>query len=346
MHYVTKSPGAATRTGLPAPAHLRPRRVLDDARELARFVGCYGRRFVFERLEEHRVAMTPAPHRPNPGQWCDTNLTIAWLGHATLLINFQGCWILTDPALRRRVGVRLGALTVGPRRLVAPPVLPHELPPLDLILISHSHMDHCDLGTLRRLPCDSRVVVQRRNRDLVRRFRLVDELDWGQDLFVDDLRIEAVPVRHWGARRLTDSYRGFGGFLLQRGGRTVLFAGDTAYTSAFAELGRRVPIDLAVLPIGGYDPYIYNHADPEQAWTMFREMGARWMLPIHHSTFRLSREPPLAPIAGLMAVAGADRDRIVVTEVGETWTLGPGLPTGDAEWGVRNDAPIGVGTIA
>jgi L-ascorbate metabolism protein UlaG (beta-lactamase superfamily) len=267
------------------------------------------------------TAIAPAPHRPDPASWRDDALTAAWLGHATVLLNFYGRWVLTDPALEPRIGIGRGRAKLGPRRLVQPALRARELPPLDLILLSHAHMDHTDLGTLRLLPTNVPVVVQTGNRDLVRRFDQVYELAWGQRMEFDGLRIEATEARHWGARMMTDHHRGYGGFLLQKAGHSVLFAGDTAETDVLTKLGRRGPIDLAVLPIGAYDPWIANHASPEQAWAIFRRLGAEWVLPVHHSTFRLSREPVAEPISRFLAAAGAERRRIVVTEVGETWSL-------------------------
>jgi L-ascorbate metabolism protein UlaG (beta-lactamase superfamily) len=263
-----------------------------------------------------------APQRPNPTSWAPDRLTLAWLGHATVLLNFHGSWLLTDPALERRIGIGRGLAKLGPRRLVEPALRPRELPPLDAILLSHAHMDHTDLGTLRHLRRDVPVVVQPGNGDLVRRFRQVHELAWGETVELGETRIESVEARHWGARMITDKHRGYGGYLIQKAGRTVLFAGDTAYTDLLTKLGHRHRIDLAILPIGAYDPWINNHASPEQAWTMFRRLGAEYVLPVHHSTFRLSREPLAEPIERFLAAAGPERWRIVATEVGATWTLG------------------------
>jgi L-ascorbate metabolism protein UlaG (beta-lactamase superfamily) len=101
----------------------------------------------------------------------------------------------------------------------------------------------------------------------------------------------------------------------------VLFAGDTAYTTALAPLGRRTRIDLAILPIGAYDPWIANHASPEQAWAMFKALGAEYVLPVHHSTFRLSREPVDEPLERFMAAAGPEGWRVVGKEIGATSEL-------------------------
>jgi L-ascorbate metabolism protein UlaG (beta-lactamase superfamily) len=182
-------------------------------------------------------------------------------------------------------------------------------------------MDHCDMGTLKRLPRSTRVVTQSNNRDLFRRFRRLDEIGWGESVDVEGAQVEAIEVNHWGARKLTDKHRGYGGFLIRKNGRAIVFGGDTAYTSAFSRLRDRVELDLAIMPIGAYNPFIHAHASPEQSWQMSREMGARYILPMHHSTFRLSREPVHEPIERLRAIARDQDWRIALTRPGETWTL-------------------------
>ncbi len=288
----------------------------------ARFARQHARRFLSQRFSEAGKPIPAALHRPAPAGWDDDSLTVSWLGHATVLINFYGTWLLTDPALRSNVGVNVAGLTIGPRRLVKPALSITELPPLDAVLISHAHMDHCDLGTLRRLPRrKTQAVVQKGNRDLVRRFRQSHELAWGESVEIGGARIESIKVNHWGARKLTDKHRGYGGFLITKRGRSLVFGGDTAYTNAFASLRHRAAIDLAILPIGAYDPYIHAHANPEQSWAMRREMNATYILPIHHSTFQLSREPLGEPVARLLRAAGDERWRVALTEPGQTWRL-------------------------
>jgi len=267
------------------------------------------------------VQIAPAPLRPDPRSWSNAGLTVAWLGHATVLLNMTGSWLLTDPALERRIGIGRGLAKLGPRRLIQPALRASELPRLDALLLSHAHMDHTDLGTLRRIQADTPVVVQRGNQDLVRRFPEVHELTWGEETTIDGVRIESTPARHWGARMITDRHRGYGGYLLSKAGRTVLFAGDTAYTNALTPLARRGRVDLAILPIGAYDPWIANHASPQQAWDMFKALGAEHVLPIHHSTFRLSREPVDEPIRRFLAAAGAERWRVLAPEIGATSSL-------------------------
>jgi L-ascorbate metabolism protein UlaG (beta-lactamase superfamily) len=269
----------------------------------------------------NQACIAPAPHRPDPAAWPDDRLTVSWLGHATVLLNLLGSSVVTDPVLEPRIGLGRGRVKLGPRRLIQPALRKRELPRLDAVLLSHAHMDHTDLGTLRAIPPSTRVVVQSGNRDLVRRFHEVDELAWGERTRIGALEVESVETRHWGARMVTDRHRGWGGYLLHKRGLTVLFGGDTAYTDALDHLGRRARIDLAILPIGAYDPWISNHASPEEAWHMFQRLGATYFLPIHHSTFRLSREPLDEPMRRLLAIAGPERWRVVISQVGETWAL-------------------------
>ncbi|HEY0385105.1 MAG TPA: MBL fold metallo-hydrolase, partial [Pyrinomonadaceae bacterium] len=181
-----------------------------DLKIYARFARQHAHRFLWQRIEEARTPVPAAPHKPVPASWSNDHLTVAWLGHATTLINFYGTWLLTDPTLRLRIGINLGGLTIGMRRLVRPALSIGELPPLDAVLVSHAHMDHCDLGTLRRLPRSTHAVVQRGNLDLVRRFQQRDALRWGESVEINGARIEAIEVNHWGARRLTDKHRGYG----------------------------------------------------------------------------------------------------------------------------------------
>lgn len=286
------------------------------------FARRYTRRLLDERRAERDTPILSAPRKPDPAAWSDDRITVAWLGHATILVNFYGVRILTDPALMSRVGVRIpGVTTVGPRRLVAPALRVDEMPELDLVLLSHAHMDHTDLPTLRRLPREASVIVQPGNRDLVERFADVTELAWGEQVEKCGVSITSTEANHWGARTLTDGERGYGGYLIERRSRAILFAGDTAETRAFARLRNKARIDLAIMPIGAYDPYIAVHASPEQAWRMTREAGATYMLPIHHSTFKLSREPTDEPVRRLHQAAGSEAWRIVADEIGATWTL-------------------------
>ncbi len=271
------------------------------------------------RFEVCRLAR-PRPRRIDLSGWEQQELGAAWIGHATVLIRIGGMTILTDPVLGNRIGVGLGLITGGPHRIVQPSLHLRELPPIDLILISHAHYDHLDRPTLCRLPKETRVITAHRTMDLIRDlgFRRAAELQWGESLDVGrGVRVTARKVQHWGARTFLDHHRGFNAYLLEAAGRRVLYGGDTAYHDDFKDLGG---VDLAILGIGGYDPYLAAHATPEQAWDMANHMNADYLLPIHHSTFRLSHEPMGEPMERMLTVAGADVDRVVVREVGGQWT--------------------------
>lgn len=267
-----------------------------------------------------RIAHLPSPPVvPSFDGWADQSLAATWIGHATVLLRMEGMTILTDPVFSPRVGLGLGFMTGGPRRLVAPAIALPQLPKPDLILLSHAHFDHLDLPTLYRLDRRIPIVTAHHTQDLVRElgFANVTELRWGERHKIGPLRVSAIPVVHWGARTFYDTHRGFNGYLLESPRHRVLYGGDTAYHEGFRDLR---PLDLAILGIGAYDPYIQAHATPEQAWAMADHARAERVLPMHHSTFRLSYEPVSEPIERVLDAAG-DPARIVIQRIGEQWRL-------------------------
>src|SRR5215510_9593359 len=143
-----------------------------------RWLGRLFREWTFESWRP----IAPAFARPEPSKWRDTHVTLAWLGHSTVLINFLGLTMLTDPVLFPRVGIRLPGITIGPKRLTAPALQFDELPQIDLILLSHAHFDHLDLRTLHCFDETTRVITARATSDLLRRtrFREITELNWGE----------------------------------------------------------------------------------------------------------------------------------------------------------------------
>jgi L-ascorbate metabolism protein UlaG (beta-lactamase superfamily) len=306
---------------VPIAAWKRVRDRAADKRHLLRVADFLGRGRGRMRFLDHVGNVPAAPLKPDPASWEHRELAAAWLGHATVLLRIGGMTILTDPVLSPRVGVGLGLITGGPRRLVAPALTFRELPPIDVILISHAHFDHLDRPTLTRLGKRAQVIAAHHTGDLLRdlNFARLTELRWGESARVGSLTVTAQKVRHWGARTLYDRHRGYNAYLIESGGRRVLFGGDTAHCDHFRDI--ESPVDLAILGIGGYDPYAFAHATPEEAWDMAGHCRAQRILPIHHSTFRLSHEPPGEPMERLLEVAGRDAERVVVRAVGGSWML-------------------------
>ena len=274
--------------------------------------------------------ISPAFAKPEPLKWNDAELTAAWIGHATVLINFFGIKILTDPVLFPRIGIRLPGFTIGPKRLTAPALEFHELPKIDVVLLSHAHFDHFDLRTLHRFDETTCVVTAPNTADLLRwtRLRDVTELRWGEERSLNTpggaVTISAFQVKHWGARKQRDAYRGYNGYVMEsrsRGRRRILFGGDTAMTNTFAELSQHGPVDLAIMSIGAYNPWIRSHCTPEQAIEMANAADARFIMPVHHQTFRLSFEPFREPIERFQAALGNTPERIALREIGETFVL-------------------------
>jgi L-ascorbate metabolism protein UlaG (beta-lactamase superfamily) len=276
-------------------------------------------------------ASPPAPEVPEPASWEPRDLTIAYLGHASVLIDFGGTMLLTDPTLYDRIGLAIGPLTVGPKRLVAPALAPEQLPKLDAVVVTHAHMDSLDRPSLARVSATPLLVLPRRTRDVVEDlgFARIVELDWGERVSAGGVTVESVPVDHWGRRWPWESWRGYCGYLFEKGGVRVLFASDTAYDPNLGAFARARRVDVMILGIGAYDPWIWNHETPEQAWQTFEESGARYLVPVHWDTYRLGKEPVGDAMRRLLAAAGARADRVVVREIGATWKLAlDGVPSG------------------
>lgn len=265
-----------------------------------------------------------SPARPTPQSWSDGGITVSWIGHSTFLINLEGTTILTDPVFSNKIGISLlGVTTIGLQRYVPPALTIKDLPPLDLILVSHAHMDHYDIPSLRKLPRGVPTILARDTTEFMDDlgYTQIQELDWGQTAEVKGVRIEAVPVKHWGRRYPWDRDRGYNGLLLTKEKRSILFGGDTAYTERLPAATNGRPLEVAILPIGGYNPYIANHASPEQAWDLFHEMQARYLIPMHWRTFRMSHERPLEPYERLSTAVNGSAPRIALHTIGETWSL-------------------------
>lgn len=251
-----------------------------------------------------------------------------WLGHATALIELGGARFLTDPVLSRFVGVVV-------RRLAPPPPHVRELVPLDGVLVSHAHYDHLDLPSLRALRRASGdrpppVVVAPGYADLVEAvgFRDVRTLAWFESTELPcGARVTAIPATHFGGRAPWRRRTSYGGFIVEHHGLTVMFSGDTGRCDRYGEVGRRFEIDVALLPIGAYSPPPFRrfHMAPEDALDGLDELGARFLVPIHHATFRLSAEPMAAPARRLERHARARfaTARVKLLAPGERFAIPP-----------------------
>ncbi len=278
--------------------------------------------------ESHEQPMTGEPRLPRllPPE----EIGVTFLGHSSFLLQVAGKNILIDPVLSKRLIVL--------RRQRRPGVLAGNLPPIDLILITHAHMDHLDKPTLRRVLRATRrrrgtapgIVVPQGVENLVNRmgFASVHSLTWWGSVDLIGLRITMTPARHWGARMFSDTHRGYGGYVISpvdHPDRSVYHSGDTAYFEGFAEIGRQLRPQIALLPIGAYFPDSHRavHTSPEEAVRAFIESGARWMVPMHYGTFRLGREPMTEPVERLKAEARRLQltDRILVLSEGDTLSI-------------------------
>jgi L-ascorbate metabolism protein UlaG (beta-lactamase superfamily) len=253
-----------------------------------------------------------------------TSAALTWIGHASFQVQVGSRTILIDPVLSERI---LGA----GRRLTPAGLGWAALAGADAVLISHNHYDHLDAPTVRQVARDTPFFVPAGLGDWFRRrrFTRVTELDWWESALLDELELTFVPAHHWSRRGLFDMCRSlWGGWMITGGGTTLYHAGDTGYGPRLAEVGARFPeIDLAMLPIGAYEPRWFMrpvHMDPEEAVLAAVNLGARRMVGMHWGTFRLSREPVLEPprrMRTAWAAAGRAPEDLWELAVGETRSL-------------------------
>jgi L-ascorbate metabolism protein UlaG (beta-lactamase superfamily) len=275
--------------------------------------GCAGFLFSSPRPVANRITQ---PRRP------DARLAVLWVGHATVLVQMDDKFILTDPLLENTVG----QLT---RRLQEPGIDPANLPPLDAVVVSHMHFDHLSLGSLDAIePRVHRLLVPQGGLVYVPNYAFdARELPTWQSFEEGGLRITAVPVKHVGFRYGVDAAwmkTSFTGYVFEYHGLTVYFSGDTAYDAErFREAAARFPsIDLALIAIAPIHPRSLmeaTHVDPAEAVQAFLDLGARTMVPIHYETLVNGFDAPgeaRATLVKVMKDRGLGEDRVRILPIG------------------------------
>jgi L-ascorbate metabolism protein UlaG (beta-lactamase superfamily) len=256
-----------------------------------------------------------------------TELGVTFIGHSSFLLQLSGHSVLVDPVFAKHL--------ILLRRQRRPGLRINEMPAIDLVLLTHAHMDHLNIASLRRIVRSAQmlgkkapdVVVPWGVEDLVAGlgFSRVHGMKWWEKLDVRGLSVTLTPCKHWGARMFNDTHRGYGGYVIESAGHSIYHSGDTAYFSGFTEIGQRLHPQVALLPIGAYFPDSYRtvHTSPEEAIRAFVEVGAEWMVPMHFGTFNLGREPMGEPPQRLIAEAArlGISSKVKILEEGETMRL-------------------------
>lgn len=254
-----------------------------------------------------------------------------WIGHSTVLIQIGNTTILTDPVMFDRIGLCVLGYTVGLQRYTKPAIPVEQLPKIDIVLLSHAHIDHMDFETLNwltnRSPNQISCITAKNTADIINdlKWKSLTELDWNESISINGVNIIGREVLHngWrlpGEKCRRDGYkrtgRSYNGYVIELDGLRIAFGGDTAYTKSFTEFGNT---DVSIMPIGAYQGYSDNHCTPEEALQMTKMMKSPVILPIHFGTFHQSSEPVWEPIHRLMKYT--EGIQIVGTKVGYRFKL-------------------------
>ena len=287
----------------------------------------------WNRDQPEPVGFPLAEQNPRFLQENQTQPTLTWIGHATLLIQYDGLNILTDPHFSHRASP---VQIMGPRRYTPPGLALDDLPRIDLVVISHNHYDHLDRRSVERLYARQidrppRFFVPLRQKQWFDDLGIpnVTELDWGQSEDYKGWRVHAVPIQHWSGRGPWDRNKVlWAGWVLEHPSFRFLFAGDTGYSPDFAEIGSRFGyMDLAAIPIGAYGPRWFmksSHVNPAEALSIHKDVRARYSVGIHWGTFQLTDEPmdePPERLKRALDKADIPRQKFFVMQHGETRLL-------------------------
>jgi L-ascorbate metabolism protein UlaG (beta-lactamase superfamily) len=262
------------------------------------------------RSERWPLSVPVTPSRP-PALRAGDDVVVTFIGHATLLIQTAAGHVITDPVYAQRASPVQFA---GPKRVRQPGVLFDDLPPIAAVLVSHNHYDHCDLATLRALGrrFSPVFVTPLANRKLLESagLRRIEELDWWQEARTTPVPVTLTPAQHFSARGPFDRNRAlWGSFVVTAGRRRVYFGGDTGYGPHFAQVSERLgPMDVALLPIGAYEPRWFMkdiHVNPDEAVRAHLDLRASLSIGMHFGTFQLTPEGIDAPVAALAEARAA-----------------------------------------
>ena len=281
-----------------------------------------GRMFMLS-IERATNETRPAPHMITTPVIEGADLAVGWVGHATTLIQIKDKLIMTDPLLNNSVAIVV-------KRWFEPGLDPALLTKLDLTLISHTHFDHMNLGSLDQLPTNGSLVVPTGGLQFIPEYGFEDlhELAPWESFEENGMKVTAVPVQHFSGRYGVDrswfQNIGYTAYIIEYEGITVYFGGDTGYHDRyFKEVGERFDIDLAIIPIGpGDSPRIGGriHVEPGGALQIFDDLGARYFLPMHHHTIPYTADgPPESSITTLRSLARQRgiEERVLDLEIGQ-----------------------------
>ncbi len=280
----------------------------------------------------HAEAITAPDAKPEPHLWKSTDIDLAWIGHSTVLINFFGVKILTDPILFQRVGVYFLGTTLGQSRYTYPALTPDEMIQPDIILLSHAHLDHMDYHSLlfltEKFPGQIACITAKNTSDVIDdlKWKSLQELDWNETASSNGIHFKAIEVPHFGFRfpwekdrsRGDWNGRSFNAYAMELNGKRIVFGGDTAYTENFKKAGFS-HVDVAMMPIGAYNPWHRVHATPEESLTMAQHMNTEYIVPVHFYTFRQGQEPITEPLTRLKASADNYNVKIGWDTIGGTF---------------------------
>ncbi|MCX6151215.1 MAG: MBL fold metallo-hydrolase [Ignavibacteriales bacterium] len=289
----------------------------------------------FINNKQSSYAITKTKHTPLPERWDNNRITLSWIGHSTVLINFFGVWILTDPVLYERIGIYLLGTNWGPSRFTYPALSIDEIPQPDIMLLSHAHMDHMDYKTLKdfanKYPGKIDLITSFFTKDVIEDlpWKSIKELDWGNEHLLNGVIIKALEVKHFGWRfpwekdrsqGFMKTGRSYNAYLLEKNGKKILFGGDTAKTDKLNFLMDK-NIDVAIMPIGAYRPWKWSHCNPEEALIMADKLNAKYFIPIHTNTFQQGKEPRKEPLNWLNKSAINYKVQLGLNEIGQTFTV-------------------------